>query len=428
MADDRAFRTPSKDAPVYTRTWLKSIDSSLLRYEEDLLKLDYTNITCLKFLTSVDLEQFQVKPSAVHRRMLINGVAKLQTPKSKLGLESPSRELPPKLGLESASRELPPKQLQFQESGIVDVENERSNNDFIYESPSELMIKDLEDEASVKKVELESAQCYADDLKVRYCPVNITIDKTNSQCSLCHLREKPAHQRRRCPWGECLGPGNCGDLDKHPHEKKLVMEAATEVRNKEKEIDKLERDIDNKRKAVMEVQRSFKHKILSALVNTDVDKYTFYTNKGRVLKLAVINNDVHILDKHYGGRVPKYLDTAKLQFPGIIAKFNSEHIHPGTSKTAVKSQVQKILEKKNVTFPNFEKGATVDSDRCLHSNHQLGVYFMPGIPTAAQPTQGVPGMVGWYPPFQQQSFGDVDTHRNNCDSALPLKKRRTLPE
>lgn len=50
------------------------------------------------------------------------------------------------------------------------------------------------------------------------------------------------------------------------------MGAVVEIRNK-KDIEKLQREIDNKRKAVKEVQSPFKHRILRTLVNT---------SKGRV--------------------------------------------------------------------------------------------------------------------------------------------------
>ena len=68
--------------------WLNDIDPMLDRYVGDFVRLDFTNTNSFKYFTSADFALFYVPVSAAHRRMIINSVAKLQTPKSKLSLEN----------------------------------------------------------------------------------------------------------------------------------------------------------------------------------------------------------------------------------------------------------------------------------------------------------------------------------------------------
>ena len=61
------------------------MDESKLRYAGDFKRLDFHNIKTIKFFNADDLDEFEVAPSTVHRRKIMNTVAKLQTPHSKLG-------------------------------------------------------------------------------------------------------------------------------------------------------------------------------------------------------------------------------------------------------------------------------------------------------------------------------------------------------
>ena len=71
---------------------------------------------------------------------------------------------------------------------------------------------------TICRAELDSAQSFADEFKYKYANPLIGIDKTKSQCSKCHLRE--GHKRSHSPYGDCQGPENCNDIDRHPAEKK----------------------------------------------------------------------------------------------------------------------------------------------------------------------------------------------------------------
>lgn len=69
---------------MYVESWLKSMDESVLRYVGDFKRLDFHNIKTIKFFNADDFDEFEIAPSTVHRRMIMNAVAKLQTPHAKL--------------------------------------------------------------------------------------------------------------------------------------------------------------------------------------------------------------------------------------------------------------------------------------------------------------------------------------------------------
>jgi hypothetical protein len=61
------------------------MDESMLRYVGDFKRLDFHNIKTIKFFNADNFDEFQVAPSTVHHRLIMNAVAKHQTPHSKLG-------------------------------------------------------------------------------------------------------------------------------------------------------------------------------------------------------------------------------------------------------------------------------------------------------------------------------------------------------
>ena len=75
--------------------WLEGIDASLKKYSADFARLDFVNTNSVKYFNSADFALFRVPVSEAHRRMIINNVAKLQTPRSNLGLEDVAKATEP---------------------------------------------------------------------------------------------------------------------------------------------------------------------------------------------------------------------------------------------------------------------------------------------------------------------------------------------
>ena len=337
-APSRSLVTCEKMAKVVcdVEVWLRKIDASLVKYLDDFIDLDFTNTNTLKFFVPDDFLRFKTQVSEVHRRMIVNGIAKLQTPMSKAGLD----QLEPG----PRSNNLKPKQLFSDEhdDNIEDVE-------FTYKSPAEMMIADSEEKIEILRVEYESAKEFADSLKKRYVNSDVFIDKTKAQCGKCHIRD--GHNKSKCINGPCPGPESCNDVEKHPPEKKLLNDALTTSRAKEKELEGMKSQLAAKKNALSETRCSFRYRVETVLINTNLEKYTFITAQGRAARQTVINNDMHILEKHFGGRVPVNLHEESKKFQTIIEKFNKDHILSKTKKT-VNPEVR-LLEMHGIRFPEF---------------------------------------------------------------------------
>ena len=112
----------------------------------------------------------------------------------------------------------------------------------------------------------------------------------------------------------------------------MMHDASHEMNTIEKDLVALKQQLKNKKAALLETRNSFKYRIETALINTDLDRYTFYTSRGRTPGQTVINNDIFILEKHYRGRVPINLADESKKFQRIIRDFNNSHLGCSTSK------------------------------------------------------------------------------------------------
>ena len=209
---------------------------------------------------------------------------------------------------------------------------------------------------------MKEAEKFAETMKAKYANPFIHVDRTKPQCSKCHMRD--GHKRSRCINGECAGPESCNDVDRHPSEKKQLTDAVHNVRIKEKQLLNLKEELKAKEIAMKETQSSFKHRIESTLINTNLNKYTFMTNSGRAVRQTTINNDIHILEKHYRNRVPNDLENESKKFQEIINTFNKENQLCGQLRARAKTidPTRKKLNEMGVVFPSQ------NSDSCSDLN------------------------------------------------------------
>ena len=128
--------TPNNRSTLCTvESWLKSMDESMLRYVGDFKRLDFHNIKTITFFNADVFDEFEVAPSKVHRRMIINAVFKPQTPHSKLGW---SRN-------ENKQNVFKPTKLSSVAGNTFDDDDEEGEQQqFVYRSPAELMLDELE--------------------------------------------------------------------------------------------------------------------------------------------------------------------------------------------------------------------------------------------------------------------------------------------
>jgi hypothetical protein len=111
------------------------MDESMLRYVGDFKRMDFHNIKTIQFFNADDFDKFEVARSKVHRRMIMNAVAKLQTPHSILGWS----------GNEKKQNVFKPKKLSFVAGNTFDDDDEEGEQQqFMYRSTAELMLDGLE--------------------------------------------------------------------------------------------------------------------------------------------------------------------------------------------------------------------------------------------------------------------------------------------
>jgi hypothetical protein len=243
---------------------------------------------------------------------------------------------------------------------------------YVYKSPLQMAVADMEDELSMKEIELESARENLSDLKTRYFSASKSM--SGVQCGRCHL--KVGHSKRKCLNESCISAESCCDLDKHPDEKKVFAAAHDSCKDRERELKKLLKDLENKKQAMESVHQTFSNQVFSHVVNSNTDKYTFATSEGRFVRRALVNQDICILEEHYNKKVPVNLELEASKFQNIINRANHKF---GIERKHAKNPIRSMLENNTqypVTFP-------------LSQNKDMDVSCTPTLPQNS-PGFGVP--------------------------------------
>ena len=122
---------------------------------------------------------------------------------------------------------------------------------------------------------------------------------------------------------------------------------------KEKELASFQEELCARKRVVKETQCSFKYQMQSDLINSNLDKYTFMTTSGRVLRQTAVNNDIFILQKHCKNKVPNNLNSERNKFQNIIDNFTKQFSPCNESnKKKTIDPTRKLLQAKGVEFPN----------------------------------------------------------------------------
>lgn len=133
----------------------------------------------------------------------------------------------------------------------------------------------------------------------------------------------------------------------------MLLESLADCRAKESEIQKIERDIATTKIAITETQTSFMYRVMSTLINTNINKYTFSTTAGRALRQTMINNDVYILEKKFQYTLKRPPKISKALLTISMEKNTDQQGSCGSG-----NPMQKILENHDVEFPPFTPRAT----------------------------------------------------------------------
>ena len=247
--------------------------------------------------------------------------------------------------------------------------------------------------------EFQSATEFCDSISARYASFN--VDKSRSQCSLCHLRA--GHTKRACPNGPCLSAQQCCDVEKHPDEKRQQNEANERKRKISKDLDKLNTEVIAKEKVKELVTGTFSGKITSYLVNSDPEIYTFPNEggSGRLLRSQKILSDSWVLESYYHGRIPNDIENESKKWKAIINNHNEKYKTLSKKEIRENDPIKKRLEdndKYPVVFPKYRK---VSED--VHKQ-QVDDNVVPSTPTVGYQPGNVPQYQFPWWTFQSPSF------------------------
>ena len=163
-------------------TFLNLLDPGMGQFAPNFITFGVKDASQLKFMCPDDVDQI-VNLNVIQKRMILAEIMKRQTPNSKAvssftmkGTQKPLK-----------------KTLFPEETDQSDSDEEYIPGEFRWNSPVDSAIEAVENEISMKKVELESAEDHLKKLQALY---PLVPHSTKQQCSNCHLRGD--HTRRTC--------------------------------------------------------------------------------------------------------------------------------------------------------------------------------------------------------------------------------------
>lgn len=143
----------------------------------------------------------------------------------------------------------------------------------------------------------------------------------------------------------CESAAICGILDKHPNEKKELLELSKLKAKAECELKTLSNELAVKKKTATEVKKSFEMKIHDILIKSNPGKYLTAMRRP---KEGVILADTYVLKKYYGSSNPS---KAELEKDSDIFKTVIDSYEEKLKKSPPKNCVQMQLAMQGVQMP-----------------------------------------------------------------------------
>ena len=174
------------------------------------------------------------------------------------------------------------------------------------------------------------------------------LHATRPACSKCHLRA--GHTRPNCQNKVCMSARLCGDLKRHPEEKKEMKDLQSELKLLHTTLKRQNDELSNLQATVKSSKRTFSQLIHSNLINSNKHKYISQSmNGGEVINWMLLNTDSKKIEKMWGGKVPG--PDQNLQ--EIITQHDSREEQTDINLKANKTnkQVKELWAKKGVVFP-----------------------------------------------------------------------------
>ncbi|MCG8046962.1 MAG: hypothetical protein N0E59_23025 [Candidatus Thiodiazotropha taylori] len=186
----------------------------------------------------------------------------------------------------------------------------------------------------------------------------------------------------------CESAAVCGQLDKHPAEKKELQELGKRKQKAEVELKALRSELSVKETVSKDLSKSFEARIHDVLIRTNLGKYLTANNKP---KEGIILADSYILKKYYSNKMPDDLESESEIWQTII-KSHEDNFQAKLPKNSV----IKELENRGVNWPTSPESQT--SSESLPAVNQANADF--------QPVQANYNQLNWFtPPYYAHGFG-----------------------
>lgn len=205
---------------ISVEEFLSELDPELEKYAPYLRELGFTSNTMLKFLKLKDLEDIACIVPTAHRRMILNAVAKIQSPESKLLIESPCSEDKPKKKIKTdenvsntSESSLEPKKLFSEEDGLP--EQQSSNHGSVYDILLRQKLE-LQERCTKRKKELAEFTSPPAHLMPLAIPGNRIMSVICARCHHRGHRKEGNKNNASCEFEPCPGYHYCGSDKLHP--------------------------------------------------------------------------------------------------------------------------------------------------------------------------------------------------------------------
>jgi hypothetical protein len=120
----------------------------------------------------------------------------------------------------------------FDDSEIEDNVHEDEDSDTpaqeIYLSPVDKLVESKQREIKTQKEKIAEKTAEIEDLEESFSVKPFALDMCRPACSKCHLRA--GHTRPNCQNELCMSARLCGDLKRHPEEKKEIKDLQSELK------------------------------------------------------------------------------------------------------------------------------------------------------------------------------------------------------
>lgn len=291
--------------------FFEEIDPDLLKYASAFRKCGFSSSVTMKYWREQDFQNLEVEVPEGHRRLILNMVTKIRTPKLKSGENGPSF-IPLAGKVKENLRKSSPNlrrdiSVAFQKSAFDESEpcqplssrpqsTKPHKRDLL--SPVERYIKSKEDELKAKNEEIEQKKGEVETMLARIKEAALVTGRAGQRCSNCHRKN---HTVRSCVEEKCESSFLCGDLSKHPDEKLAFQEKKRVIATLETSVKKISQEITARQAGVLRVTNSVNKNFEDILMEEFPDEYM----ENGVRNWLKIQKDVSFIKKNFkSGTLP----------------------------------------------------------------------------------------------------------------------------